>query len=92
MMAPSTVLIVRTSARPPLTFWERRERPGVALFHSSDLLADLPGQLRGRHNRCAPRATELKHIDIVNFEVYSFSGMAAGSGAANRRLTKRGSP
>ena len=28
------------------TFWERRERPGVALFHYSDLLADLPGQLR----------------------------------------------
>ena len=28
------------------TFWERRQRPRVALFHYSDLLTDLPGQLR----------------------------------------------
>jgi aryl sulfotransferase len=28
------------------TFWERRQRPRVMLFHYSDLLADLPGQIR----------------------------------------------
>jgi hypothetical protein len=28
------------------TFWERRQEPNIALFHYSDLLADLPGQLR----------------------------------------------
>ena len=27
------------------TFWERRQAPHVALFHYSDLLADLPGQV-----------------------------------------------
>jgi aryl sulfotransferase len=27
------------------TFWERRHAPHVALFHYSDLLADLPGQV-----------------------------------------------
>lgn len=27
------------------TFWERRHAPQVALFHYSDLLADLPGQV-----------------------------------------------
>ena len=28
------------------TFWTRRGEPNVQLFHYSDLLADLPGQLR----------------------------------------------
>lgn len=28
------------------TFWDRRDAPGVVLFHYSDLLADLPGQMR----------------------------------------------
>lgn len=28
------------------SFWEARERPNVAMFHYSDLLADLPGQLK----------------------------------------------
>ena len=28
------------------TFWDRRDEPNVALFHYSDLSADLPGQLR----------------------------------------------
>lgn len=28
------------------TFWDRREEPEVALFHYSDLLADLPSELR----------------------------------------------
>ena len=28
------------------TFWDRRHHPQVCLFHYSDLLADLPGQLR----------------------------------------------
>lgn len=28
------------------TFWDRRGDPNIALFHYSDLLADLPGQLR----------------------------------------------
>ena len=28
------------------TFWERRDAPGIELFHYSDLLADLPGQVR----------------------------------------------
>jgi aryl sulfotransferase len=28
------------------TFWDRRDEPSVALFHYSDLLADLPTQLR----------------------------------------------
>ena len=28
------------------TFWDRRHHPHVCLFHYSDLLADLPGQLR----------------------------------------------
>lgn len=27
------------------TFWDRRDEPGVALFHYEDLKADLPGQL-----------------------------------------------
>lgn len=27
------------------TFWDRRDHPGIALFHYGDLLADLPGQL-----------------------------------------------
>jgi aryl sulfotransferase len=28
------------------SFWDRREEPNIALFHYSDLQADLPGQLR----------------------------------------------
>ena len=28
-----------------LSFWEARDRPNVAMFHYSDMLADLPGQL-----------------------------------------------
>ncbi|MEU4570258.1 sulfotransferase domain-containing protein [Micromonospora sp. NPDC023956] len=28
------------------TFWDRRDEPGVVLFHYNDLLTDLPGQLR----------------------------------------------
>jgi hypothetical protein len=28
------------------TYWDRRDLPQVALFHYSDLVADLPGQLR----------------------------------------------
>lgn len=28
------------------TFWDRRDEPQIALFHYSDLLADLPGELR----------------------------------------------
>jgi hypothetical protein len=33
-------------ARHLATFWQRRHRPDVALFHYADLLADLEGQVR----------------------------------------------
>src|SRR4051812_48140129 len=38
------------------TFWVRRDQPGFALFHYSDLLADLPGQLS--------RLAALLHVDV----------------------------
>lgn len=56
-----------------LTFWERRDEPNVALFHYSDLKADLPGQLR--------RLADVLHIDVPEarwdelVEAASFSSM-----------------
>ena len=38
------------------TFWERRDRPNVHLFHYGDLQADLPSQLR--------RLAEVLHVDV----------------------------
>ena len=38
------------------TFWDRRHEPNVALFHYSDLSADLPGQMR--------RLAEVLEVDL----------------------------
>lgn len=50
------------------TFWERRQRPGVLLFHYSDLLADLPGQLR--------RLAEGLSIDITDARIEQYAAAA----------------
>ena len=51
------------------TFWERRDAPNVALFHYSDLSADLPGQLR--------RLAAALDIDVDDDRVAAYA--AAGS-------------
>jgi aryl sulfotransferase len=50
------------------TFWERRQRPGVALFHYSDLLADLPGQLR--------RLADALGIDVTDEQIEQYAAAA----------------
>ncbi len=47
------------------TFWDRRENPNIALFHYSDLLADLPGQLR--------RLSDVLGIDVTEERLAQYS-------------------
>jgi hypothetical protein len=41
-----TLMTLAYLVRHLLTFWEARDRANVAIFHYSDLLADLPGELQ----------------------------------------------
>ncbi|HET7474592.1 MAG TPA: sulfotransferase domain-containing protein [Dermatophilaceae bacterium] len=50
------------------TFWDRRDDPNIALFHYSDLLADLPGQFR--------RLAEVLAIQITDSRVEEFAAAA----------------
>ena len=50
------------------TFWARRQRPEVALFHYSDLLADLPSELH--------RLTGHLAIDVTDERVEEFAAAA----------------
>ena len=56
------------------SFWDRRDEPNIALFHYSDLQADLPGQLR--------RLAAVLEIEIDDAEVAELA--AAASFAAMR--------
>jgi hypothetical protein len=57
------------------TFWDRRQEPNIALFHYSDLLADLAGQLR--------RLSATLSIDVTDQQIDEFT--TAGSFAAMRQ-------
>jgi aryl sulfotransferase len=50
------------------TFWDRRHHPQVHLFHYSDLLADLPGQLR--------RLADALSIDVTDERIEQFAAAA----------------
>jgi hypothetical protein len=50
------------------TFWDRRHNPQVCLFHYSDLLADLPGQLR--------RLADALSIDVTDERIEQFAAAA----------------
>lgn len=50
------------------TFWDRRDEPQVALFHYSDLLADLPGQMR--------RLATILSIDVSDGRVEELAASA----------------
>ncbi len=50
------------------TFWDRRHHPQVCLFHYSDLLADLPGQLR--------RLADALSIDATDEQIEQFAAAA----------------
>ena len=50
------------------TFWDRRHDSGVALFHYSDLLADLPAQLR--------RLADELSIDVTDERIGQFAAAA----------------
>jgi len=50
------------------TFWDRRHYPNVCLFHYSDLLADLPGQLR--------RLADELSIDVTDEQIEQFAAAA----------------
>jgi hypothetical protein len=50
------------------TFWDRRDRSEVALFHYSDMLADLPGQLR--------RLAEALRIKVSDDRIAQFAEAA----------------
>ena len=50
------------------TFWDRRHHPRVCLFHYSDLLADLPGQLR--------RLADALSIDATDERIDQFAAAA----------------
>jgi aryl sulfotransferase len=56
------------------SFWDRRDEPNIALFHYSDLQADLPGQLR--------RLADVLDIEIDEVRVTELA--AAASFAAMR--------
>jgi hypothetical protein len=47
------------------TFWDRRDEPGIALFHYADLLADLPGQVRRLADVLAVDVTDERVADIA---------------------------
>jgi aryl sulfotransferase len=51
------------------TFWDRRDEPRVVLFHYSDLLADLPGQMR--------RLADRLGIDVSDEELASLAAAAS---------------
>jgi aryl sulfotransferase len=53
------------------TFWDRRHHPQVCLFHYSDLLADLPGQLR--------RLADALSIDAAGERIEQFAAAATFS-------------
>jgi len=53
------------------TFWDRRHHPQVCLFYYSDLLADLPGQLR--------RLAEALSIDATGERIEQFAAAATFS-------------
>ena len=53
------------------TFWDRRHHPQVCLFHYSDLLADLPGQLR--------RLADALSIDATDERIEQFAAAATFS-------------
>lgn len=50
------------------TFWDRREEPQIELFHYSDLLADLPGQLQ--------HLAAVLAIDVSEERIEQFAGAA----------------
>jgi aryl sulfotransferase len=50
------------------TFWDRRERRDVALFHYSDVLLDLPGQIR--------RLADVLAVDVSDEQVERFAEAA----------------
>jgi hypothetical protein len=50
------------------TFWDRRDEPGIVLFHYSDLLADLPGQLS--------RLAQLLRVAIPDDRIIEFAAAA----------------
>jgi aryl sulfotransferase len=50
------------------TFWDRRHHPQVCLFHYSDLLADLPGQLR--------RLADALSIGVTDERIEQFAAAA----------------
>ena len=57
------------------TFWDRRQEPNIALFHYSDLLADLPGQLR--------RLSAILRIHVTDQRINEFA--TAGTFACMRQ-------
>ncbi len=50
------------------TFWARRQDPHVALFHYSDLLAELPGQLH--------RLADTLSIDVADERIHELAAAA----------------
>lgn len=57
------------------TFWNSRQEPNIALFHYSDLLVDLPGQLR--------RLSDILRIHVTDQRISEFA--AAGTFACMRQ-------
>jgi len=51
------------------TFWDRRHEAGIALFHYSDLSADLPGQLR--------RLAQVLAIEVADTRLEQFAAAAS---------------
>jgi aryl sulfotransferase len=64
------------------TFWERRHAPHVALFHYSDLLADLPGQVR--------RLTGVLGVEMADDRLLELA--AAGTFAAMKKRAQMLAP
>ncbi|HLZ36340.1 MAG TPA: sulfotransferase domain-containing protein [Mycobacteriales bacterium] len=58
------------------TFWSRRGEPNVALFHYSDLLADLPGELR-------------RLADVLAIELTNARASEVAAGATFHRMKQR---
>jgi hypothetical protein len=58
------------------TFWDRRLEPGVALFHYSDLLADLPGELR--------RLADALAVDVSDERIAAYAAAAGFEGMKRR--------
>ncbi|WP_158226964.1 sulfotransferase domain-containing protein [Amycolatopsis vastitatis] len=64
------------------TVWDHRTDPNFALFHYSDLLADLPGQLR--------RLAGILGIDVTDERIAEYS--AAGTFSAMKRRADKLTP